>query len=82
MRDLGCHRPDYSETLRLELGVFQPFSFFHLSPQRGRSTLNRLLKVVVRTAEGGQEVDDNEKEHKKHDRIPSGNKRMVICRAV
>jgi hypothetical protein len=51
MRDLGRHRSDYSETLRLELGVFQPLSFFHLCAQRGRSALDRLLKVVVRTAE-------------------------------
>jgi hypothetical protein len=62
--------------------VFQSFSFFHLRLQRGRSALDRLLKMIVRTAEGGQQVDNNDKEHKKHDRIPNGNERMVICRAV
>src|SRR5438067_2755106 len=80
MRDLGCHRANHRETLRLELGVFQPFPLFHLRSQRSRSALDRLLKVVVRTAERGLEIDDDEKEHKKHDGVPDGNQRMLIRR--
>ena len=54
MRNLGRHGTNHAETLRLEIGLFQPFSFFHLRPQRGGSLLDCLLQVVVRTLERRQ----------------------------
>src|SRR4029453_6900711 len=54
MGNLGRHGTNHAEALRLELSLFQPFSFFHLRPQRGRSLLDCLLQVVVRTLECSQ----------------------------
>ncbi len=82
MGDLCCHRSDYSETLRLELGLFQPFSFFHLRLQRGRSALHCLLQIVVRAAKRRQQPHDDEKEYEKHEGVPNRNQRKLIRRAV
>jgi hypothetical protein len=51
MRNLGCHGTNHAEALRLELSLFQSFSFFNLRPQRGCSLLDCLLQVVVRMLE-------------------------------
>src|ERR1700754_965647 len=51
MCNLGCHGTNYAEALCLELSLFQPFSFFNLRPQRGRSVLNCLLQVIMRMLE-------------------------------
>src|SRR6266478_1555009 len=80
MGDLGGHRTDQSETFRLAFGMFQPFPLFDFRPQRGSSALDCLLEIIVRTAKRGQEPDNDEKEHKKHDGVPNGNQRMLIRR--
>ena len=54
MGNLRCHRANHSETLRLDFGMLQPLSLFDLRIQRGSSALDRLLKIVVRSAERGQ----------------------------
>src|SRR6266571_9209849 len=80
MSNLGRHRADHCETLRLELSMLQPLAFFHLRPQRGSSVLHCLLQMIVRTAKRRQQPDNDEKEHKKHDGVPDGNQRMLIRR--
>src|SRR6266480_1632994 len=80
MSNLGRHRADHCETLRLELSMLQPLAFFHLRPQRGSSVLHCLLQMIVRTAKRRQQPDNDEKEHKKHDAVPDGNQRMLIRR--
>src|SRR6266496_1822570 len=80
MSNLGRHRADHCETLRLELSMLQPLAFFHLRPQRGSSVLDGLLQMIVRTAKRRQQPDNDEKEHKKHDAVPDGNQRMLIRR--
>ena len=64
MSDLGRHETNGREPLRLELGVFQPSALFHFHPQRGGSTLDRLLEKIMGIAERRQQPDDNKKEGK------------------
>ena len=54
MRNLGRHGTNHAEALRLEISLFETFSFFYLRPQRGRSLLDCLLQVVVGTLERRQ----------------------------
>src|SRR6266566_8137409 len=82
MVNLGSHGADHCKTLCLELSLFQPLAFLHLRPQRSGSALHCLLQMVVRAAKRRQQPDNDEKEHKKHDRVPNGNQRMLIHRTA
>src|SRR4029077_14741245 len=82
MRDLGCHGTNHSEAFRVEVCLFQPLSFFHLSSERGSSLLDYLLEVIVIILERSQQPDDDQEECKKHDPIPNRNERRRICCAI
>ncbi len=47
MSDLSRHGTEHGEPLCLQLGTFQSSALLRLCPQRSRSTLHRLLQVLV-----------------------------------
>jgi hypothetical protein len=62
MGDLRCERTNDREPLRLQFRALQPSALFHFRPQRGGSTLDRLLQQLVRIAKCCQQPNDNKKE--------------------